>query len=107
MAVIVSKPYQQMQREYCALCRELAESADRQYRQCLDVPLYIMGRRETGVDTLCPQAAIWTELAVMPEDSEGWTVVYPQPLSRAITVEHQTEYLRRVLGKEPLYIFAD
>lgn len=103
MPAIVPKSYQQMQTDFYALCRTLAVSADAQYRRCLEQPLYLVGKR--GLDSHWCQ--MWAELAVMPEEPEDWQVVHAQPLSRAITVDHQADYIRRLLRNEPLYVFAD
>lgn len=103
MPAIAPKTYAQMRADFENLCRTLAVSCDAQYRQCLERPLFLVGKQ--GVDS--HWCAIWVELAIMPEAPEDWEVVHGKPLSRAITVDCMASYLLGLLKTEPLYVFAD
>lgn len=107
MPVVSPKPYRQMQAEFYAECRRLAEAAFTGYCRDLYTPLYIVGRKAKGLDTHSPHADIWAELNVAAEAPEGWSIVHPEPLSRAQAIDHATATVQSKLNREPLWIFAD
>ncbi len=109
MPTISPKPYKQMQAEYAALCRALAAQTDAAYRRDITTPLYLIGQRRPGLDTLNPTAPIWSALDIAPdhEDRLDWYTVTSQPLPRSQTIDHLAHTIRSILNSEPLYIFAD
>jgi hypothetical protein len=107
MPVIVPKPYKQMQADYAAECLRLAELVFAGYCKDLYTPLYLVGRKQAGPDTLNPRLPIWAALDVRPEAPDGWEIVHGEPLPRGRTVEHTASDFAALLGREPLWIFAD
>jgi hypothetical protein len=106
MPAVVRRSYSVLQRDFQAEIDRLASFAWRAYHFDL-TPLYLVGRKATGLDTLNPRAEIWTELSCEHEAADGWECVRSEHIPRDETLEQVRGRIRDWLSREPLWIFAD
>ena len=88
--------------ELYAECRQLAESAFKQYTRYIYTGLYLCGREGVVNGATC-----WTELFVSGNSVDGGKVVVVELVPRNYTTDQLVEWFHERLKREPLWMYAE
>ena len=107
MPVAVVSTYRVCMERFHAELSRLAELSFDRYGMDISTPLYLVGRKECGLDTHNPRLAIWAEFDVRAEEPDGWELVSGSHVPRNLTREALADWFRQVVKREPVWLFVD
>lgn len=100
MKTVEKKSYKKLMSEYHAEIGRLARLAWESYMRDVCQNLYIVGTKSD-----C--GTYWKSLDIAPDHADGIEIVSQERLRKDFTIDQIAWQVQKIIGREPLWIFAE